>query len=417
VAKKRIERGEKMSLLLGDCVEQMKNLPGNSVDAVVCDPPYDLVSVTKRFGSSNARNTPAMETKEGSVWARKAKGFMGKDWDGTGIAFKKETWEEVLRVTKPGGHLLAFGGTRTYHRMACAIEDAGFEIRDCLQWIYGSGFPKSFNIGKGVAKINGEEIIKGDLKFKGGSQLGLINDDSWIPKDVYEEKVNNEWSGWGSALKPMNEPIVLARKPLSEKSIVENCLKWGVGGLNIDESRIESNRIDTRHGGGKHSKHINQLNENIKGYNLPSGRFPGNVLLDEESARMLDEQSGSGCSRFFYVAKASKSERNEGLEGFVEKNVSHDGRDKFIENPYQRHNNIQRNNHPTVKPVKLMEYLVRLVTPKNGVVLDPFMGSGTTGIACKNLGFNFIGIEKEPEYFEIAKARIENQQTLKELEK
>lgn len=409
-----------MSLLLGDCVEQMKTLPDNSVDAVVCDPPYEL-------------------------------GFMGKSWDASGIAYSVGMWKEVLRVVKPGGHLLAFGGTRTYHRMACAIEDAGFEIRDQLQWLYGSGFPKSYNIGKGVDKLQGnkrEEIgenpnvrknHKGHIYELGLKQEGLT-------------KGSSVWEGWGSALKPMNEPICMARKPLSEKNLAKNVLKWGVGGLNIDASRIGTEERTYKGMSDSYNAGVfrddNWKPKEIE--NTVNGRFPGNVLLDEESAKMLDEQSGirvsgarsskhiignengemfnhgiygkykaksfddvpkssGGASRFFYVAKASKSERNFGLDGFVEKNVSHDGRNKFIENPYQRHENIQSNHHPTVKPVKLMEYLVRLVTPKGGIVLDPFMGSGTTGIACRNLGFGFIGIEKEKEYFGIAKARIGNQ--------
>lgn len=412
-----------MSLLLGDCIGQMKTLPDNSVDAVVCDPPYEL-------------------------------GFMGKSWDASGIAYSVEMWKEVLRVTKPGGHLLAFGGTRTYHRMACAIEDAGFEIRDQLQWLYGSGFPKSYNIGKGVDKLQGnkrEEFVDYDFLKRnpdsGQCEKGIINKGHF---DGYFASIRSKgcsvWEGWGSGLKPMNEPICLARKPLSEKNLVENVLKWGVGGLNIDASRIGNENISTHNApkgtfaGGEPNR-----GSDINSYKNHVGRFPGNVLLDEESAKMLDEQSGiskggkrnnfvirkenstsfggkagqvftrkehddvGGASRFFYVAKASKSERNFGLDGFVEKNVSHDGRNKFIENPYQRHENIQSNHHPTVKPVKLMEYLVRLVTPKGGIVLDPFMGSGTTGIACRNLGFGFIGIEKEKEYFDIAKARIGNQ--------
>lgn len=396
-----------MRLLLGDCVEQMKILPENSVDAVVCDPPYEL-------------------------------GFMGKHWDASGIAYSKEMWKEVLRVTKPGGHLLAFGGTRTYHRIACAIEDAGFEIRDQLQWLYGSGFPKSYNIGKGVDKLQGNKreptgvlVNSQDMRDMGKKVKEVIGINKLSFNTVFNvdrkmveiTKGCSVWEGWGSALKPMNEPICLARKPLSEKNIVENCLKWGVGGLNIDESRILTSEILGRKEdmpcNNVYELGINKLKENrFIDNSTGKGRFPGNVLLDEEAAKMLDEQSGiriSGVSRFFYVAKASKTERNKGLEGFEEKKVSHDGRDKFIENPYQRHENVQQNHHPTVKPVKLMEYLVRLVTPKGGVVLDPFMGSGTTGVACRNLGFDFVGIEKETEYFDIAKARIGNQQKIKEL--
>lgn len=404
-----------MSLLLGCCVEQMRTLPENSVDAVVTDPPYEL-------------------------------GFMGKSWDASGIAYSVEMWKEVLRVTKPGGHLLAFGGTRTYHRMACAIEDAGFEIRDQLQWLYGSGFPKSYNIGKGVDKLQGnkrEEIgenpnvrknHKGHIYELGLKQGGLT-------------KGCSVWEGWGSGLKPMNEPICLARKPLSEKNLVENVLVWGVGGLNIDASRIGTDQRTYKGMSDSYNAGVfrddNWKPKEIE--NTVNGRFPGNVLLDEESAKMLDEQSGivsqghwaktkvtgfgefgdgkseyfgvgakdktkSGASRFFYVAKASKSERNRGCESLELKQTGHGN----LQNSkgMERFDTYNNNNHPTVKPVKLMEYLVRLVTPKGGIVLDPFMGSGTTGIACRNLGFGFIGIEKEKEYFEIAKARIENSKEL-----
>ena len=388
----------RFDLFKGDCVEQLKRLEDNSIDSVVCDPPYEL-------------------------------GFMGKKWDNTGIAYSIKMWKEVLRVVKPGGHLLAFGGTRTYHRMACAIEDAGFEIRDCLQWLYGSGFPKSYNIGKGVDKLQVNQREQFERTDGVGSDSGEgrynLNNGKSNMKTIYlDSKGYSVWEGWGSALKPANEPIVLARKPLSEKSIVENCLKWGVGGLNIDESKIGTGQIFTRggkKGGVAYGDWANKINA------FHQGRFPANIILDETAAKILDEQSGIlkkggfqngsvmntkgsggeksgniygvysgqnklpnknlygddyGVSRFFYCAKASKKERNEGLE------------------------NIQRNLHPTVKPVKLMVYLVRLVTPKGGVVLDPFMGSGTTGIACRNLGFGFIGIEKEREYFEISKARI-----------
>ena len=368
-------------LLFGDCVEQMKLLPENSVDAVITDPPYEL-------------------------------GFMGKSWDASGIAYSVEMWKEVLRVTKPGGHLLAFGGTRTYHRMACAIEDAGFEIRDQLQWLYGSGFPKSYNIGKGVDKLQGNE-----REELGENPNVRKNHDGHIYELGLKQggltKGSSEWEGWGSALKPMNEPICMARKPLSEKNLVENCLKWGVGGLNIDASRIGTDQRTYKGMSDSYNAGVfrddNWKPKEIE--NTVNGRFPGNVLLDEESAKMLDEQSGivsqghwaktkvtgfgefgdgkseyfgvgakdktkSGASRFFYVAKASKSERNRGCESLELKQTGHGN----LQNSkgMERFDTYNNNNHPTVKPVKLMEYLVRLVTPKGGIVLDPFMGSGTT---------------------------------------
>lgn len=334
-----------MNLLLGNCLDRLKELRDCSIDSVVTDPPYGMA-------------------------------FMNKKWDYD--VPSTEIWKEVLRVLKPGAHLLSFGGTRTYHRMVVNIEDAGFEIRDQIQWIYGSGFPKSLNL-------------------------------------------KNEWEGWGTALKPANEPICLARKPISEKTIAENVMKWGTGAINIDETRIDGIKPEM-----KRTKTLvaatamrgTSTGATSTGRMITEGRWPANLMFDEIAAEMLDEQSISngihsagkkrekkdnfdksksmfgmgysggsspryeesenvGASRFFYVAKASKSERGE------------------------------NNNHPTVKPIKLMQYLVTLITPPQGVVLDPFMGSASTGIAARNLGFDFIGIEKEAEYFEIAKNRLE----------
>lgn len=335
-------------ILVGDCKEKLKELPDNSIDAIVTDPPYEV-------------------------------GIIGKSWDSTGIAFNIAMWKEALRVLKPGGHLLAFGATRTYHRMACAIEDAGFECRDCFSWLYSTGFPKGRDISKEMP-----------------------------------EKQKQMWDGWNIALKPAHEPIIMARKPIEEKTIAQNVMKYGTGAINIEDTRIGE-----------------------------SGRWPSNVLLDEEAARILDEQAGertsgkidrdSGsettknvfskyekrslvsygdtgkASRFFYCAKPSTKERNAGLEHRATKNVN-DGRKTSIDNPYQRGDTERLNIHPTVKPIKLMEYLITLITPKGGIVLDPFSGSGTTLIAAKNLGFDYLGIEMNPEYIEIANDRIRNSQ-------
>lgn len=377
-----------IDLLQGDCIEVMRTLPECSIDAVVTDPPYEL-------------------------------GFMGKSWDKSGIAYSIELWREVLRVLKPGGHMLAFGGTRTYHRMACAIEDAGMEIRDQLQWLYGSGFPKSLNISKAIDKAAGakREIIgKSNSKgIKSGSG-NYVGDD--YKCDGYNITIPatqeaKQWQGWGTALKPSNEPICLARKPLSEKTVAANVLRWGTGGINIDKCRVGNETMYNQYckpkqgymsdkyraSGGMFSK---------SGGNVANGRFPANILLDESAAAMLDEQSGEsrsrsggdrgnrqiwgsvtgqqkrdgfddsgGASRFFYVAKASGKERGAG------------------------------NNHPTVKPIRLMRYLCRLITPPGGTVLDPFAGSGTTLIAAQQEGFNAIGIEMMPEYCEIIRGRLE----------
>lgn len=352
-------------LLLGDCVDKLKDLSDNSIDSVVTDPPYGLK-------------------------------FMGKKWDYDVPNLK--VWQECLRVLKPGGYLLSFAGTRTYHRMAVRIEDAGFEIRDMIAYVYGSGFPKSLNIGK---------------KLK-------------------------DWEGWGTALKPALEPICVARKPF-KGTVAQNVLKWGTGGINIDGSRVGTEeKLGRPQASGSE---INPFSRGLKsnGFNDYSdtvgGRFPANFIHDgsEEVERLFPERKGFGggggptrfanakggkklntyqyykdsgsASRFFYCAKASKSERNKGLEGFEEKQTT-DGRKKDIDNAFQRGKTLRNNNHPTVKPIKLMQYLVKLVTPPQGKVLDPFMGSGTTGIACKLEGFEFIGIEMEEEYLKIAEARI-----------
>jgi site-specific DNA-methyltransferase (adenine-specific) len=400
---------------------------------VVVDPPYHLTSIVKRFGKEGS--APAQFGTDGA-YARASKGFMGKEWDGGDIAFRTEVWSECLRVLKPGGHLLSFSHSRTYHRMAVAIEDAGFEIRDSIMWIYGSGFPKSHNIGKKL----------------------------------------NDYEGWGTALKPAHEPICMARKPLSEKSIAENVLKWGTGGINIDGCRIEFENTPNAATNPKFRKENNykmpepgqESNGSVKFTSSKneydtSGRFPANIILDEEAGKLLDEQSGikqsqkrkaeynkptehtntytpkasdyrddntyddkGGASRFFYCPKTSKKERNAGIDNkitnesvkFVKGGLKCEICNKwknsgspcicdepqFVEQPFNGTPN--NNTHPTVKPIKLMEYLIKLVTPKGGVVMDCFMGSGSTGIAAKNLGFSFIGIEREQEYFDIAQQRI-----------
>ena len=429
---------ETNKIICGDCIEEIKKFPDNSVDSIVTDPPYDLISIVKRFG--NKGSAEAKYGKDGS-FQRLSGGFMGKKWDGTGIAFKVEIWKEALRVLKPGGHLLSFGGTRTYHRMACAIEDAGFEIRDMVEWLYASGFPKSLNIGKAVDKMQGNErdeteYVAPDGKGRWGGNsfsVGKPPDGRGVNKAT---KGNSEWEGWGTALKPAHEPICLARKPLSEKTIALNVLKWGTGGLNIDGGRIGTDKPIASHK-GKSGFATNYKSGDSGNYLQSKGRFPANLILSEQGAKELDRQSGvsksqrrrpeirnykptgnqivnfgggnkdseyqdiGGASRFFYVAKASKRERNMGCEG-LKPNPNN------VKYGIERLNtpNKQNNSHPTVKPLKLMEYLVNLITPPGGIVLDPFAGSGTTCMACKKLGFRYIGIDQSKEYCEIARSRI-----------
>ena len=392
------------------------------VDSIVTDPPYHLQSIVDRFGKEGS--APAQEGTDGA-FARASKGFMGKEWDGGDIAFRKETWELAYQLLKPGGHLLAFSASRNYHRMAVAIEDAGFEIRDQIMWIYGSGFPKSLNIGKGVDKKlgNKREVVKtierGDVQTAIDKGVGYTADPAnKNNKAVFGygtetvTKGNSEWEGWGTALKPAHEPIVMARKSI-ESTIVDNVLKHGTGGINIDGCRVELDGEKPPSGSAKRVYKNNEYTEEkIYGDNKTTpetGRFPANVMHDG-----LQEE----WARYFYCPKVSSAERNRGLENFEPKPMAWGNQAKaelkrgnldFVgSGDGTKHNKVAMrvNTHPTVKPQELMKYLCRLETPKGGTVLDPFMGSGSTGMAAKDEGFEFIGIEKEKEYFEIAEARI-----------
>ena len=369
-----------------DCIEAMKEMPENSVDSIVTDPPAGI-------------------------------GFMGKEWDNKGslLGFQEfiyQTFKECLRVLKPGGHAFVWAIPRTSHHTAMGLERAGFEIRDIVNHIFGSGFPKSLNIGKQVDKIlgNNREVIK-KYKTRDIRNAGLM--DKKGSMIVTQTKGNSIGEGWGTALKPAVEHWILCRKPLSEKNVASNVLKWGTGGINIDGCRIAIRDDDEnhRHNPSKGNKGKNSM-FGLGGHegNLQQhGRFPANVILDEEAGKMLDEQSGSSTSRFFYQAKASKKERNYGLEEFEDKiggGMKGTENQTLLTGSGNIRNNKMKNHHPTVKPIKLMRYLVRLVTPSGGIVLDPFLGSGTTAIACVQEGVKFIGIEKEKEYVEIAKARI-----------
>lgn len=477
-------------IIFGDCLEKMKEMSENSVDAVVTDPPYGLK-------------------------------FMGKKWD-YGVP-NVEIWREAFRVIKPGANLVSFGGTRTYHRMVVNIEDAGFEIRDQIQWLYGSGFPKSQNISiqidkqagamgdRGKAFVTAGQDGREDLIGTRGIAIGGHEPITDLAK---------QWEGWGTALKPANEPIVLARKPLEKGlTVAQNVAKWGVGGLNIDASRIATDDKVEKGRAGR-GEAVSEAGKKLMGTDVQElntqGRWPANLILDETAAALLGEPS-----RFFYVAKASKRERNAGLDGFDSANVKHDtceestelarlilkvmselipnssivlsgentmvifpkGCSSTIRTMIQRITELKTwnllmllptsdsmrdavlkltdgishvnsvessnalttaigilhakvgsvtagaklatlekllklsesdawktysSNHPTVKPTKLMEYLIRLITPAGGIVLDPFMGSGSTGVAAFRLGFQFIGIEMNEEYCEIAKRRIES---------
>jgi DNA modification methylase len=476
-------------ILHGNNLDILPTLADNSIDSIVTDPPYEL-------------------------------GFMGKKWDSSGIAYSVELWQQCLRVLKPGGHLLSFGGTRTYHRVAVAIEDAGFELRDSIAWLYGSGFPKSLDVSKAIDKAAGaerekrisqptqERTEKGELlKNQRCNDCGKATFSSNPcvcprPDKVAITPEAQQWQGWGTALKPAFEPVIVARKPI-EGTVANNVLKWGTGGLNIDGSRIGTETIpqyqrtvvNGKAIGGK-AVGIPQISNSITTYT--QGRWPANVILghtqscqptgktiknktgagkrtatfgtqDTQSGgdgsggwsgyeyqteiydcvdgcpvKLLDEQSGTstskpfvsdgkkhlsnaksggamsfagsshndsgGASRFFYVAKASKRDRNEGLEELPLGQSKFGNQKETVDGSLNsKHRGEPRQNfHPTVKPTSLMEYLIKLVTPPNGTVLDPFTGSGSTGKAAILQGFDFIGIEMTEEYLPIIEGRLKH---------
>jgi SAM-dependent methyltransferase len=479
---------------IGSNLDILPTLPDNSIDSIVTDPPYEL-------------------------------GFMGKSWDSTGIAYNVGLWKECLRVLKPGGHLLAFSGSRTYHRMTCAIEDAGFEVRDQMMWVYGSGFPKSHNISKALDKLDAvEEQTQRRFKFTAwvisqgvtakqideatGTSMGghytthqsqpaimtvehlnqcahLFNEiPEWVLEECKKRSVESknfnarnvlgvhkgqtpglagerfssnsknitepntaaaqQWDGWGTALKPAHEPICLARKPI-EGTVAENVVKWGVGGINIDACRVETDpAVDDPRLGGNGTWKSDKMAANVygkyEGKDVSSsnlGRFPANLMHDgsQEVLELFPDSNGGAApkksntiktlfqggwkgvdreervdfgsgsaARFFYCPKASKSDRDEGCEELMDKEWKHEG--AAIPGRADRPFLPSKNNHPTVKPTALMRYLCRLITPPGGTVLDPFNGSGSTGKAAALEGFNYIGIELSPEYVAIAEARI-----------
>jgi site-specific DNA-methyltransferase (adenine-specific) len=395
-------------------MDVLATIAENSVDACCTDPPYHLTSIVKRFGGDNA--APAQFGKDG-VYSRASSGFMGKQWDGGDIAFRVETWREVYRVLKPGAHLLAFGGTRTFHRMACAIEDAGFEIRDTIQWLYGSGFPKSHDVSKNIDRAAGvaREVLgrkehptsadrTGD-KSPYQAEQSHLNGASNITAPATDAA--RQWEGWGTALKPACEPIVLARKPLSERTVASNVLRWGTGAINVDGCRIETVET-TERPSGKNADIYGADNRRGMIRGGTNGRWPANVIhdgSDEVVGAFPETQSGysdgtksgiqqnvfgkygpgtfqetygdeGSAARFFYTAKADSDDRIG-------------------------------SKHPTVKPLDLMQYLVRLITPKGGLVLDPFAGSGTTGEAAFREGMRSVLIECDAEYLKDTERRIE----------
>lgn len=417
-------------LLEGDCAEKMRDLAPNSIDAIVTDPPYGLAFMGAKWDNfgTNCGNDSIEERRRKSAEYRASHPGAGNYPNGHGVISAKDLvnfqtamtpiFAEALRVAKPGAHLLAFGGTRTYHRLACAIEDAGWEVRDCIMWVYGSGFPKSMDVSKAIDKAMGAErpVVghkTGKSDIRGGKFVESVGK-PYLTLDITAPATSEAaaWNGWGTCLKPAVEPIVIARKPL-EGTVAANVLKYGTGAINIDGCRVPTGE-SWKHGATL-TKPRGEFDGNWKRIEQSSndkGRFPANLIHDgsdevlalfpdskgqcgavkgTEPSRtgtngiygnyngqntMLPRNDSGSAARFFYCAKASRSERGEG------------------------------NVHPTVKPLALMRYLVRLVTPKGGVVLDPFMGSGTTGVAAIQEGMNFVGIERDPHYYEIASRRV-----------
>lgn len=366
-------------IIHGDSLEELRALEDESIDAVVTDPPYGLGNTSPAQVAECLKSWSAGET-----WTPKGSGFMGKSWDAW--VPPPELWREVFRVLKHGGHALVFAGSRTQDLMSISLRLAGFEVRDTLQWLYGSGFPKSHNVSKAIDKENGlkGEIVYTETRLNEPSGLVHVNRERTLTTRIVRKPASQEseqWEGWGTALKPAYEPCILVRKPLSG-SVAQNVLEYGTGALNIDDCRIEGEITVTEHYARSHFANNGKVESYITGSEL--GRWPANVLFDEEAALALDEQTKQNTSRFFYCSKASKAEREEGL--ITDK--------------------ARANIHPTVKPIELMRYLCRLITPPNGTILDPFTGSGSTLCAAALEGFNPIGIEREVEYVEIARARL-----------
>lgn len=418
-------------LLHGDCRDRMRDFAEENVlfDAIVTDPPYHLASISRRFGRKQAASLTGGEPGSDNPYRAIATGFMGQEWDGGGIAFEVETWRAAFEVLKPGAHLVAFGGTRTFHRLAVAIEDAGFEIRDTIMWVFGSGFPKSHNVGRaiegmkqGSARFSGRTMDADSEVSRPGALLKEMASGNWSGRRVrIQDDEALRWEGHGTALKPAFEPILIARKPISEGNVAANVLRHGTGALNIDACRIKTPDRTGRPGSRGVASFTNanvaagirpktSLKQSLEAPRLENGRWPANFIHDGSplvvagfpergksrgggglkitghstygsfGGAMYDGDVGYGdagsSARFFYTAKASKADRGPG------------------------------NNHPTVKPNDLMRYLVRLVTPLGGTVFDPFMGSGSTGIAAIEEGFSFVGCEQQAEYIEIARRRI-----------
>jgi len=446
------------SIICDNCVRVMRKFPDNSIDSIVTDPPYGLEFMGKDWDKLGASIEPTSTSAGGALAYSSARVRYGKS------VKSMQQWhykwaKECLRVAKPGAFMFVFGGTRTFHRLACAVEDAGWQIRDCMMWFYGSGFPKSKDIGKEFdrqacrkqlkkklgRKPTKKEFEKAWKKFRKviGQKGGRYKDDFKNNKGKFVDardvelpdrinlgeitvpisKLAQLWDGYGTAFKPSWESIIVAMKPV-DSNFAKNAEKYGVAGLNIDGGRIsidlqaDDSQLRIMNRNKKTQKDgwgMNQKSEDKPQVVQSKGRWPANVLFDEVTANILDNQVGEKVSRFFYVAKASREERNAGLGNMKAQHASKVTGRK-IDAPGAKHSRSgmaqtpQQNIHPTVKPIQLMKYLCMLLKMpnKNQIILDPFVGSGTTCTACKELGINYIGIDKEKEYCEIARQRLKN---------
>ena len=455
-----------MKIIINDCIAAMREMEENSIDAIVTDPPYGLEFMGKTWDKLDASDAAALENaadaggfQDGAGGNPYSRGRVRHGKKASSVAMMQwhEEWaKEALRVLKPGGYMLVFGGSRTYHSMAMGVELAGFEIRDQIQWVYGSGFPKSHNVGKAIDKAAGakREVVEtrpvngklAEMSAKSATHPSGNKDNYWTGEILGGPITDaaKQWDGWGTALKPAHEPIVVARKPF-KGTVAANVLEHGTGAINVDGCRVPGEKPDTTRGAGGQNGAYSPIEAQGRILDDGKGRWPANFIHDgseegleqfptsrgqqgavsgkEPSSKtdgVYGEYSGrskstprkdnGSAARFFYCAKPSKKEKNAGLEGFEEKQTTGGGGlgSEELGGKFGSIKAPQKNSHPTVKPVALMAYLCRLVTQPGGIVLDPFLGSGSTGVAALAEGFDFIGIEREAEYAAIAEARIVN---------
>jgi site-specific DNA-methyltransferase (adenine-specific) len=415
----------RVSLHCGDCRDVLATLAENSIDSCVTDPPYHLTSIIKRFGvmgpNDKKLTTPSgPDSSGGNPFQRSAVGFMGKQWDGGDVAFRPETWAAVYRVLKPGAHLVAFGGTRTFARMAVAIEDAGFEIRDTIMWLYGSGFPKSHDVSKGIDRAAG--IKRPEMGHDANWGTSKIADGKTTYGDYAGEwKItaagdlfSSAWNGWGTALKPPMELIVLARKPLSESTVAANVLRWGTGAINVDGCRVATEARQLIESVPKNGNFSGVFREGSFSDGLTNqGRWPANVVhdgSDEVVAAFPKTNPANASYRGLQGRHDVSSPETANIKDYSDSIRGHDDNGgsaaRFFYTSKADADDRLGSKHPTVKPVDLMQWLVRLVTPKNGTCLDPFSGTGTTGEAAWREGMRAVLIEAEHEYQEDIRRRM-----------